>query len=70
MDENPLDGNPTCDLCSACLPLEPLFSFSGNISPKIEIKNSKKSDFKGFQSIKVSVKKGKFSTFIYFLYIF
>ncbi len=71
VDETPLDGNPTCDLCvPACLSVELLFSFPGKISPKIEIKNSKKSYLKGFQSLKVRVNKGKFSTFISFLYIF
>jgi hypothetical protein len=37
---------------SACLRVEPLFSFSGKISPKIEIKNSKNKRFKMFSVAK------------------
>jgi hypothetical protein len=49
VDETPLDGNPTCDLR---VPVEPLLSFSGKISPKIQIKKSKKKRIKRFSVAK------------------
>ncbi len=54
---------------SACL-WSRCFLFLAKFRQKSKLKNRKKSELKGFQSLKVRVKKGKFSTIISFLYIF